>query len=47
MSQVANYFQNIGLKFSGNFICPDHFIHFSLFILAYPERLESPFRYAG
>ena len=47
MSQVANYFQNIGLKFSGNFICPVHFIHFSLFIVAYRECLESRFRYAG
>jgi hypothetical protein len=46
MSQVASYFQNIGLKFSGNLICPVHFIHFILFIVAYPERLESPFRYA-
>jgi hypothetical protein len=44
---VAISFQNLGLKFSVNLLCPVHFIIFYLFIVAYPGRPEIRFKYAG
>jgi hypothetical protein len=42
MSQLACFFQNIGLQFSVNFICTARFIIFDLFIVAYPGVLKIP-----
>ena len=40
MSQLACSFQNTGLKFSVNFLCPVRSIIFVLFVVAYPAVLK-------